>query len=85
MGWTGFVLEMKDGRPFAFGTRFGWEFFDVPDGYAFSDVWKVHNHSYLAGGGEILPLRRGMGEWPEGYDLSTVLRERPHFVCYYDV
>jgi hypothetical protein len=85
MGWTGFALEMQDGRSFAFGTQFHWAFFDLPEGYAFEDVRKVHNHSYVAEDGGVRPLRVGMAEQPEGYNVSAVLREKPHFVCYHDV
>jgi hypothetical protein len=84
MAWTGFVLEMTDGRRFAYGTTFSTEFFDLPEGYAFTDVAKVHNHSYVSAGGEVRSLREGMAEQPTDYDPAQVLREKPYFVCYYD-
>ncbi|MDY6947721.1 MAG: hypothetical protein SXG53_18590 [Pseudomonadota bacterium] len=84
MAWTGFVFEMTDGRCFAYGTTFLMEFFDLPAGYAFQDVRKVHNHSYVAPGGEVRSLREGMADQPADYDPTTVLREKPYFVCYHD-
>jgi hypothetical protein len=62
MGWTGFVLEMNDGQSLAFGTTFRSDFLDLPEGYAFTDVRKVHNHSYVTPAGEIGRLREGMAE-----------------------
>lgn len=84
MAWTGFVLEMKDGRCFAYGTTFLMEFFNLPEGYAFTDVRRVHNHSYVSADGEVRSLREGMAEQPVDYDSASVLREKPYFVCYYD-
>lgn len=84
MAWTGFVFEMKDGRCFAYGTTFLMEFFDLPEGYSFTDVRKVHNHSYVSAAGEVRSLREGMAEQPADYDLASVFREKPYFVCYYD-
>ncbi len=84
MSWTGFVLETRDGKFVAFGTAFSMEFFDIPDGYSFSDVLAVHNHSYVSPTGELKSLVQGMSQQPSDYDLSLVQRERPYFVCYYD-
>jgi hypothetical protein len=84
MSWTGFVFEMKDGALISFGTTFLMEFFDIPDGYSFSDVVAVHNHSYVSPRGELKNLRQGMAEQPDDYNASLVRRERPYFVCYHD-
>jgi hypothetical protein len=84
MAWTGFVFEMKDGRCFAYGTTFLTEFFDLPDGYEFADVHKVHNHSYVSADGEVRSLHEGMAEQPADYDSTSVLREKPYFVCFHD-
>ncbi len=84
MSWTGFVLEMRDGKLVAFGTTFSMEFFDIPDGYSFSDVVIVHNHSYVSPNGEPKSLVQGITQRPSDYDPSLVHRERPYFVCYYD-
>lgn len=85
MGWTGFVLEMRDGKSLSFGTSFGMEFFNIPENYNFDDVVAVHNHSFVSSTGEIKPLKEGMSSQPTEYDRADVNRERPFFVCYYDV
>lgn len=41
MSWTEFYAEMSDGREFRFGTHFLTEFFDMPAGYAASDIVKI--------------------------------------------
>ncbi len=43
MGWTAFVAEMSDGRCFTYGTSFTTEFFDLPPGYACSDIARIHS------------------------------------------
>jgi hypothetical protein len=84
MGWTGFVFEMGDGRLIPFGTTFLAEFFNIPEPYSFKDVVAVHNHSYVSATGELRRLSEGMSEQPADYDPSSVNRERPYFVCYFD-
>lgn len=84
MSWTGFVLEMRDGKLIAFGTTFSMEFFDIPDGYTFDEVVAVHNHSYVSPNGELRSLVLGMAPQFSEYDRSLVYRERPYFICYYD-
>jgi hypothetical protein len=84
MSWTGFVLEMRDGRNFAFGTDFDMSFFELPDRYAFDDVTAVHNHSYVDSLGNVRSLRAGMGKQPPDYGRTSVFKSRPYFVCYYD-
>ncbi|HET6382789.1 MAG TPA: hypothetical protein VFJ58_05300 [Armatimonadota bacterium] len=84
MSWTGFVLEMRDGVLISFGTAFGVEFFDIPDGYSFDDVAAVHNHSYVSPSGALKSLVQGMAPQPSDYNATLVRRERPYFVCYYD-
>ena len=41
MSWTEFYATMRDGREFRFGTAYFTEFFDMPDGYAASDIQKI--------------------------------------------
>ena len=41
MGWTGFSATMADGAEFRFGTAFLTEFFDMPAGYAATDIQKI--------------------------------------------
>jgi hypothetical protein len=85
MSWTGWVFEMTDGRLFSYGSTFSFEFFQMPEGYGFSDVRAVHNHSYVSATGEISPLPRGMpGGIPNDYDKVTIFRDRPYFVCNID-
>src|SRR5882762_2190041 len=38
MGWTPFTAKMKDGKLYAFGTPFNFEFFDLPEGYSVEDI-----------------------------------------------
>lgn len=80
MGWTGWVFRMSDGRPFSYGTSFLTEFFQLPDGYEFSDVEKVINHSFVDAAGAIAKLQEG-GHLPNGYRPEAVLRERAFFSC----
>ena len=83
MGWTGWVFEMMDGRLFSYGSSFSMEFFHLPDGYIFSDVAKVHNHSFLSKDGMLVSLRqRGMHR--AEYNVDNLFRERVYFTCYID-
>ena len=83
MGWTGWVFRMSDGRPFSYGTSFLMEFFQLPDGYEFSDVEEVINHSFVDAAGAIVTLQKG-GPLPNGYRAEAVLRERAFFSCAVD-
>ena len=80
MGWTGWVFEMSDGKLFPYGSSFSMEFFQVPDGYTFEDVVKVHNHSFLSPSGELRTLEQG-GMPPEEYNREKIFRERVYFTC----
>ncbi len=80
MGWTGWVFRMKDGRAFSFGSTFLMEFFHLPDGYDFSDVEEVINHSFVSDEGVITSLRQG-GAPPMSYFSSALFRERTFFSC----
>jgi hypothetical protein len=84
MAWTGFVFEMRDGQRFAYGTSFGVEFFNLPNGYEFTDVLAVHNHSYLSSMGELRSLTQDLSPQPVDYEPRKVLRERPYFICHFD-
>jgi hypothetical protein len=83
MGWTGWVFEMRDGKLFSYGSSFTMEFFDLPEGYTFNDVAKVHNHSFLSKDGALVDLARG-GRLPAGYDEVKLFRERVYFTCNID-
>jgi hypothetical protein len=80
MGWTGWVFRMKDGRFFSYGSSFSMEFFSLPDGYDFSDVVEVINHSFVGPDGELNGLGRGVG-LPDSYKAVQILRERVYFTC----
>jgi hypothetical protein len=41
MSWTEFYATMRDGCEFRFGTSYLTEFFDMPDGYAASDIVRI--------------------------------------------
>jgi hypothetical protein len=83
MGWTGWVFRMKDQRMFSYGTSFLTEFFQLPDGYDFSDVDEVINHSFVTADGTVANLEQG-GYLPPGYRPQSVLRERAFFSCAVD-
>jgi len=83
MGWTGWVFRMKDGRLFSYGSDFQMEFFQLPDGYDFTDVESVINHSFVDAGGVVASLQRG-AHLPRGYRTDSVFRERPFFRCAVD-
>lgn len=80
MAWTGWVFEMADGELFAYGSSFRMEFLQLPEGYGFNDVAKVHNHSFLTKGGSLASLTQG-GMLPQEYDRNVIFRECVHFTC----
>lgn len=82
MAWTGFVAKMKDGKLFAFGTSFLFEFFSMPQGYSTEDIVEVINHSYIDKQGNLKSYHAP--EVYEEFDRSLVYRERPFFECYID-
>jgi len=83
MGWTGWVFEMGDGKLFAYGSGYTMEFFDLPEGYSFNEVVKVHNHSFLSRDGALVGLEQG-GRPPADYPPDKLLRERVYFTCHID-
>jgi len=85
MSWTGWVFEMNDGNLFSYGSTFLFEFFQMPNGYDFSDVAKVHNHSFLDDAGHIKLVREnmdGMVKYRSSGSNVTLYRERPYFTCF---
>jgi hypothetical protein len=80
MAWTGWVFEMQDGKLFAYGSSFTMEFFDLPDGYSFDDVVKVHNHSFLSPDGTLRSHEQG-AMLPADYSPDNLFRERIYFTC----
>lgn len=78
MGWTAFVAEMHDGSLWPYGTDFRMEFFDLPAGYSYDDIGKIHR------GMSYTP---DAGLQPFNFDTLNVappLREKPFFKCYVD-
>ena len=87
MGWTGWVFEMSDGSVFSYGSSFSFDFFELPDGYTFGDVAKVHNHSFVNSDGQVASIhedRAGYLEKRGSDDLARTYQARPSFVCYVD-
>lgn len=76
MGWTAFVAVMNDGRRFSYGTQFHFEFFDVPDGYRFSDVKEIQSGMIYLESDGVKPFSF------ERQGLAKCLREKPFFSCY---
>ena len=69
MAWTGWVFEMTDGKLFSYGSSFRMDFLDLPEGYGFSDVATVHNHSFVSPNGRLVALDQG-GLLPKAYDTD---------------
>jgi hypothetical protein len=80
MGWTCWVFRMTDGRLFSYGSSFSMEFFQLPDGYEFSDVEEVINHSYIDPNGILKSVEMGPC-LPDDYNPGPILRERVFFTC----
>jgi hypothetical protein len=69
---------MNDKKRFSYGATFHMQFFDLPDGYSFSDIKKIHSgmvHSEAEG---TLPWTR------EIHRQIRYFRERVFFTCYMD-
>ena len=83
MGWTGWVFRMRDQSLFSYGSSFRMEFLQLPDGYEFSDVDEVINHSFVNPAGTLSRLEQGH-RLPEEYLQTKLLRERAPFSCAVD-
>ncbi len=83
MAWTGWVFEMSNGSMFSYGSSFSMEFFQLPNGYSFFDINKVHSHSYIGKNGDLIPLKQG-GFLPDDYKDISLFRERVYFNCAID-
>jgi hypothetical protein len=78
MSWTAFVVEMKDGTMYSFGTSFCFEFFDLPEGYSYKDIARIHS-------GMIYSPQQGLREFSlDSMQSVRVYREKPFFTCYLD-
>ncbi len=79
MGWTAFVAEMTDGTFHNFGTDFRMEFFDLPAGYNYHQIKRIHS------GVTHRSFDKGLEPWSfESAKDCKVIRERPFFTCYLD-
>jgi hypothetical protein len=74
MGWTSFTAKMTDGNIFAFGTGFNFEFFDLPKGYAHTDIAEIHSGMIVDADGTERPFTH---EWD-----GMCYRDKPFFNCY---
>ena len=76
MSWTAFVVEMKDGTMHSYGTSFCFEFFDMPAGYSYTDIARIHS-------GMLYSQEHGLQAF--SMDLQKEIqpyREKPFFTCY---
>jgi hypothetical protein len=76
MSWTAFVVEMRDGTMHSYGTSFCIEFFDMPAGYSYTDIARIHS-------GMLYSQQRGLQTF--SLDLQKEIqpyREKPFFTCY---
>jgi hypothetical protein len=82
MSWTGFVVKMKDGKCFNFGTTFSFLFFDFPEGYSSSDIVEVINHSYIDENNEIKEYRKHSLE--KIGDIKIYHQIDDYYICHLD-
>ena len=82
MAWTGFVVKMRDGKCFGFGTSFLFQFFQIPNGYTSDDISEIINHSYISESGEVKSHKVPFMKRPDDYNMEVINRERPFFECY---
>jgi hypothetical protein len=66
MGWTAFVVEMRDGTMHSYGTPFNFQFFEFPANYSHANIAKIHS-------GMTHSPTRGL----EPYSLSASKEHRP--------
>lgn len=84
MSWTVFVAEFEDGRKLSFGTRWNWQFFDLPEGFNFSGIKNIISGCYLSKENEIVPHKSLFDFQKDIEKLQTINREKPFFECYID-
>src|SRR5260370_36098954 len=77
MGRTAFVVEMKDGTLHSYGTRFSFEFFDLPKCYAYSNIAHIHSGMVYWQPGDIVPFSLNALQKLQPY------REKPYCTCYW--
>jgi hypothetical protein len=79
MSWTGFVVEMDDGKLFNFSALFDFCFFDFPENYTTKNIKNIINHSFVAENGNIINYRENE---LKNLDDIKIYREKPYFKCY---
>ena len=84
MSWTVFVAEFEDGRKLSFGTTWNWQFFDLPEGFKFSEVKNIISGCYLSKANEIVTHKSILDFKKEMENLQIINREKPFFECYVD-
>ena len=82
MGWTAFVVRMKDGKIFSFGTSLRTSFFNMPEGYTPDDALELINHSYVSLEGDL--IGRNDREKKGTFSMDSVFKAKPFFECYVD-
>jgi hypothetical protein len=82
MGWTAFVAKFSDNRCLGFGTRWSYDFFDLPEGYDADQIVEIISNSYLLRTGEIVHHRSLDPKMT--IEELRVNREKPFFECYLD-
>ena len=81
--FTGFVLKMRDGKLFNFGTTFSTRFFEVPDDFDFCDVQEVISNSFADEHGEIHEYRKfRLSEVAEIVEKNKIHFSMDYFTCY---
>ncbi len=76
MSWTAFVVEMKDGTMHSYGTTYSFEFFDLPTGYTYFDISKIHS-------GVVYSRAGGLAKFSmDSFKEIITIREKPFFTCY---
>ncbi len=81
--FTGFVLKMRDGKLFNFGTHFSADFFEVPDDFYFCDVQEVISNSFADEHGEIHEYRKfRLIEVAEILKKNKIHFSMDYFTCY---
>ncbi len=68
------TAKMRDGKVFAFGTPFNFEFFDLPAGYTYEDIIEIHS-------GMIVDENGVEKEFSHDWSRECY-RGRPFFHCY---
>lgn len=74
MGWTFFAATMKDGMNFTFATNYGYDFFDLPEGYSYQDIVEIHSGMVALEDGKLNDFSL---EWS-----GKCYRNKPSFYCY---